>query len=149
RACTPAGETVEASPYTSASLPPTAIPHARRAAAGGPSNPDRFSRSGRRRRRDRPDLLHQPEGVPVRVIFDNLPVGDAVDADAGDGCLLPGGCDAEQVALVRPAASPASNDGVALGDLRVDHEGEVGERRSVARSRLLDALDPSVRLRQR
>src|SRR5687767_14712619 len=90
------------------------------------------------------DRLHEAEGVPLRVVLDDLPVGDADDRDSRRRNAVARRRHPEQLAVVRSAGGPTCGNVVALHNLMVKGDREIGERGAIAgylRLRRFDAAD--------
>src|SRR6266404_1407849 len=93
-----------------------------------------------RRHRDSADLLEQAKLVEEAPAPDELPARNAVDVDPSGGHLLPGRRHPHQFALVCARPRPTCDDGVTFGDLLVDTDAQVRERRSVHQDELAEPL---------
>src|SRR5256712_12247378 len=77
------------------------------------------------------ELLHQSELVPERPGLDDLAILELARDDTGDVRLLAGGGDVAERATVRAARPQMLHDVLALGDLALDDDRGVRERRRV------------------
>src|SRR4029077_8525332 len=102
--------------------------------------------SGRNRgwshRRNHAELLKQAKHVVACPGLNHLAVLIAVDIDPGDGRVLVCRRDGHQLALVGAGSGPTGDDLVALRDLVVDREADVGERVPVDLEQLFQAFRP-------
>src|SRR5919108_557531 len=96
---------------------------------------------------DDPELIHEPQRVPVGPLLDDATVLDPVDVDAGELDLLARGRHAEQFAVMASAGRPATDHLVALGYLIVDADVQAGEGASISLDRGAVGLATPGRLR--
>src|SRR6266511_1175205 len=115
--------------------------------SGSPETASKGWLDARRHRHDT-ELLEQAELVEEAPALDELPARNPVDVDPGGGRLLPRRRHPHQLALVCAGRRPTRDDGLALNDLLVDGDAQVGERLAVHDDDLAEPLPATDLLRR-